>query len=388
MPSHPLRAATARDVSPSITESRLNTVSGSDGGKQRLSGVDSLRFVCAIVVLLGHLGLTSQRLHGADEQVLAKVLIGLYNSLFNAPAAVICFFVISGLCIHFPQRKNRKIQIGPFFVRRFLRILPPALVILAIMRLALKDNSSPQDTVLWSILCECIYYLLYPILLFIRRQSAWIVMIAGAYAAAAATIAWNYARLQPGDNAYVALGAGVTWIIGLPCWLLGCWLAENLSEFKTPKRSSLWILRFAILGLSIALRLAKFHISSKLASNCILLDIFAPLVCYWLGTEVANAREYGAVSYLERAGQWSYSLYLVHPLTIPLFSILGFSAALLTQYHWIVLASALAASYVFYLLVEKPSHRAAVFIGRHLFEPAQLDHHRNAPALAPKSREI
>ena len=77
---------------------------GRDASAQRIVGLDSIRFVCAFIVLVDHLGLTPDRIHGQSLRLLDRVLSGTYNSLFNGPETVIVFFVIIGFCIHFPCR--------------------------------------------------------------------------------------------------------------------------------------------------------------------------------------------------------------------------------------------------------------------------------------------
>jgi peptidoglycan/LPS O-acetylase OafA/YrhL len=77
---------------------------GSRGqSKTRVQGLDSIRF-SALVVVLFHFGLISRSYLGTDPRGLAAVSRGILGSLFDGPAAVIVFFVISGFCIHFPFR--------------------------------------------------------------------------------------------------------------------------------------------------------------------------------------------------------------------------------------------------------------------------------------------
>ena len=360
--------------------SSLSSVSeipqGSKADQDRLIGIDSLRFVCAFVVLLGHFSLSGERLNGNLENGITRIAIGIWNCLFNGPAAVIVFFVVSGLCIHFPYRSGRPVMPLPFYSRRFLRIIPPALFFIGILKLILKDDSSIQETVLWSVLCEAVYYLIYPLLFAIRKRSSWALMIGVSYACAAIGIVTHLSALQSSSHSYTALGFA-TWIVGLPCWLLGCWLAENYQRFAVLGPAQIWIIRAAIFSISVVLRLAKFHIVSAFGSNCILLDPFAILVCAWVGLEIVYAQKHAPSSILESAGRWSYSLYLVHPLVIPLLALTGIATlGWYPKVHLLLLLVALGASYLFYLAVESPSHRLAVWVGRFIskrrYVPVQL----------------
>jgi peptidoglycan/LPS O-acetylase OafA/YrhL len=329
-------------------------------------GLDSLRFVCALVVVLGHYGLFPLMTHGNEAHGAAKIATGLVNCLFNGPAAVIVFFVVSGFCIHYPFRKGRPVIAATFYARRFIRIVPPALVFILLMKLLRLNFISIQQSVLWSIICETIYYLIYPALSYLRRWFRWEVMIGAAYAAVALEIATHLGLLKSSNNEYVAFG-WATWTIGLPCWLLGCWLAERYQSFAALPSSGIWLLRVVVFAMSVLARLAMFHISSPLASNCILLDLFAIPVCYWVGAEVSYFKLHSPLSLLERAGRWSYSLYLVHPLVGGALALAGMaSLARNPKAHVLVIAIVLVASYAFYLVIEGPCHRLAVLAGRRI----------------------
>ena len=86
------------------------------------------------------------------------------------------------------------------------------------------------------------------------------------------------------------------------------------------------------------------------------MGLFALPVFFWLRVEIISARLHGANRVLEWGGQWSYSIYLVHMLVLS-----GFGAVALPNLgyslNWLLLmGSVLLASYLFYLLVERPGH--------------------------------
>src|ERR1700680_2457684 len=66
--------------------------------------ISRLRFVLAILGVVGHYGLPI--FHGVAKGRLWWVVRALFNNSINGPAAVIIFFVISGFCIHFPNRQG------------------------------------------------------------------------------------------------------------------------------------------------------------------------------------------------------------------------------------------------------------------------------------------
>ena len=339
---------------------------GADASARRVNGLDSIRFICALVVMLGHIGLLKVRLHGDGAPWLTKLAIGIFNCLLNSPAAVIVFFIISGFCIHFPYIGQRVLSIRAFYSRRFIRIFPPAIIYFVIQWYGLKHRTNPLNTVLWSVICECVYYLAYPAILHMRRKLNLPIVIGGASTVVVLLIATHMQSLNDGSWSYIALGP-LTCIVGLPCWLLGCWLAENYTSFSVPSTVEIGLVRLSIYVLSVLLGLLHTHLNSFLGSDCILLDLFAIPACYWVGTEIAYASRHTAITVLEWAGAWSYSLYLIHPLAHSLVERLGGPLFQEPRLHFVIPLVALLSSYGFFLLVERPSHRLAVMITRRYF---------------------
>jgi peptidoglycan/LPS O-acetylase OafA/YrhL len=349
----------------------------------RIGGLDSIRFLCAAIVMISHIGLLNDRLRGADAKGLARIVIGIFNVLFNAPAAVIVFFVISGFCIHFPFRNGRPMSAASFLSRRFIRIVLPALIFALIYWAGLKEKLNPKEAVTWSVICETIYYLLYPALLHLRRRLSWTVLLGAASLSAVFLLAINASLLRSTVHTYTVLG-WETWIVGLPCWLLGCLLAEKYKSFPLLSTPMMWSVRAGVYATSVLLGLIRFHLTSPLASNCILLNLFAVLIFFWIGFEIAYAAKHSPVGVLEWAGTWSYSLYLVHPLVIPTLALVGLSFLTTNKAtHFLLMVIALLASYGFYLLVERPSHHLAIMAGRAL-APVRVPVSETANAAPPQ----
>lgn len=283
-----------------------------------------------------------------------RALSILWANMTNGPAAVILFFVISGLVIHLPYAGNRRsVDLTEFYARRFIRIVIPAGIVLSLQILL----DMPLPGVLWSIFCELIYYALYPALLLSARRFGWGPMVVGT-----GVIALGLALATPeahriGSNSYVSLGVSMTWIIGLPVWLAGAWLAENRSLFTTPNARQINMLRLAVFGTSVVLRIVKFHVPAPWGTNTVWLNLFAVLVVYWLGKEIAWRATRPAPKRLESLGTWSYSLYLLHPVIFHLLAPEEGPQPL--GYGVVILAAGLLASWLFYLAVERPSHMLA-----------------------------
>jgi peptidoglycan/LPS O-acetylase OafA/YrhL len=330
----------------------LSATSGSNPGRQsvaHIAGLDSLRFVLAIWVVLFHVGGYPFSLFENARAGVPYLLRGFYHNLWNGQAAVVAFFVISGLCIHFPYR-DRPVPQRLFFLRRSVRILVPMLLGLALYRAERLPFSFVNQGFLWSLICEEIYYLLYPAIWLLRQRFGWIPIIASSSVAAVMVCATNLAAMNLDD-----LGVAVIWIAGLPCWLLGCVIAEQIAVHRHVGRE-IWIWRLAAILLSETLMVLRNHLGIGLPLPLLVFSLFC---FHWVRREIDYYRERAPIRALERAGAWSYSLYLIHlAVYIPLRRIqLPASSAPL---RWLLaIAAIFTASYLFYRLVEHPSHRLA-----------------------------
>ncbi len=315
--------------------------------------------------MLGHLGIFTS----AHERIphVPSLVITIAAVLWNGPAAVSVFFIISGFCIHLPYRGHRGVELKSFFSRRFLRVGIPALSVMAFEWFFLHSLLI-ANTVLWSVLCELIYYAMYPALLRLRAWIGWPFLIFGCYFLGLTILLSHLSRLSAAGNSYTVLGAKGTWLIGLPSWLMGCLLAEWVERFPTLKWPSIWTLRAIIFATSMGLRILKFHVSSGFASNAITLNLFAFLACFWLGCEIRYYESATPSTILEWAGEWSYSLYLVHPLVPELVAASAIPALvpLLQGSHLILIAIVLVMALLFHRAIEQPSHRFAVLVSRKL----------------------
>jgi peptidoglycan/LPS O-acetylase OafA/YrhL len=325
---------------------------------KRIRGLDSIRAICAFWVVMGHFGgppLTS----GIDKSNnTGRVVNGVYNNFYNGPAAVIVFFVISGFCIHYPFTQSLRIpSFAGYLARRYLRIgIPLVSAVVVSPYLGVKLGFF-HDSILWSLVAELIYYTLYPALLAMRRQGVkWMWMFAGSFAAAMAL-----AATDPSAKNYPSWGLGLNWILGLPCWLAGCELAERVAQGRLPFPGSVWRWRLLVWATSVVLSVLRFH--SPLGYPWTL-DLFAVLVACWLIREISSYRDREPVGWLEWAGKWSFSVYLAHVPANAIYVTLSLPN-LGPLLNWLVqMVFILIVSYAFYLLVEFPSHIASRAIGR------------------------
>ena len=339
------------------------------------SGIDSIRFVLALIVVLGHLKNPLVPFLKSSDHSLIRYLGTFLGISFVGVAAVICFFIISGFVIHHPNRFGIS-NVKNFYLRRYIRVLVPLIVI----TLGSIPFGNPEQTVVWSLYCELIYYTIYPLIAAIKLT--WRSKVIGAFVLTAITILlgafddigylFNKQNFQY-DGSYWQLGIGFTWIIGLPCWLLGVQLAERIDDVKiVVSRSKIYLFRTAVFFASIVVMLANFQFS---VTYLLTLTFLAIPMCKWIEYEIQYHKNHKPVSFLENWGKFSYSLYLTHPLSlvlIPYFLTLN----IYTYPIYIVLAIVIA--FFFYLVLERPSHLLAQRMSRKKTIPPSVP----APVLA------
>ena len=330
----------------------------------RVVGIDSIRFICALWVFFGHGAAFYFPNVFQDGSLANKVVSSFFHNFWNGPAAVIIFFVISGFCIHYPYTDtSRQVNIVEFYTRRMLRLLLPVLVAVPLSGLMGGRLTLLQDSVLWSLLAELIYYLLYPALRSARlKLKSWRGLIIGSLFAAGLVAATN-----PSADNYPSFGPGLNWLLGLPCWLLGCLLAESVLSNGSREVTSknIWICRAIVVLAAFGCSVLRFHSPIGYPWT---LNIFAVLAAWWLHREIIFRRDNPPNRILEWTGLWSYSLYLIHipagVLFVTLFPEMHGSVS-----NWVFrVLFVLSVCYMFYIYIEKPSHfiaRNTVRIFRH-----------------------
>lgn len=305
----------------------------------------------------------------------------LYGWSVNGQAAVIGFFIISGLCIHYPNVHKKTFNVISFYCGRVLRLGLPLAVALLVVRSTGYDK--PQWWLyaipVWTLFCEAIYYIIYPLVLRCVRRG-WlpallVVSIIISFAMILLQASHREMYFHEGD------GGLFFWKVALlafPCWLSGLLIAEKFAR-ATPDwhagltRKSIWTWRIAAILLSVptfplyrlGLYLGKIKdpiLGMPFASQTTLL-LYGVFAYFWIKREVAYCNtQGGAVSPLfENFGKASYSLYLVHICVI--WNIERFLVGPAFPGHllnWLLMVIGVhLATFLFYFLVEKPSHKAA-----------------------------
>ena len=335
---------------------------------KRIGALDALRALFAGMVVFHHI----RPITLADHYLLDFVLQKIYNTISFGPGAVIGFFVISGFCIQ-ATSMGKAFNAREFYARRFTRTGIP-LTVTAIWAAWAGVNYNPLvGAVTWSLVCEEIYYLVYPLfhqIVIPRFGFARLTIFCG-------LVGVGCSLSSPPEKTTAALLCIA--LAYFPIWLLGAWLAETtIGRVEDPKRSTLrptaspfaWRIGiFAVFGFTAEITARRTFLPAPF-----LMLLTGGLLFLWLRMELSH-NTLIFPRFLETAGKWSYSVYLTHILFQDAWSNFISSSHWLrlyplryirraldlkTLHGWgLELIAVFIGAYVFYWLVEKPSHRWA-----------------------------
>lgn len=339
----------------------MNTITPKQAKAKWFNGLDSIRFILAFIVVLSHID-NPFALALKNSTALPLQWIGRGLSIsFVGVAAVIAFFIISGFVIHYPHLSGMS-SVRKFYIRRFLRLGIPMLVIhLVSIRLG-----GPDAAVNWSLVCEMIFYLLYPLMrTYIKSwRMLFVITYVGSFVCMYLAAPGEFQSLLQQQNVqydgnYWHLGFSLTWVVGLPCWLLGVMIAAQIDRVTTvPSTAGIWSFRALLTVISIACCYLRFH---QFVSYLITMNLMAPLMYFWLRDEIQYYKYHASIPLLEKWGKFSYSVYLIHPT---LFVVLELWMPLNMATYFLYLGTVLGVSWLFYQAVEKPSHQLAQRLSR------------------------
>jgi peptidoglycan/LPS O-acetylase OafA/YrhL len=289
-----------------------------------------MRAFAALSVMLAH--------------IVSPELPEITRYVFTGLPAVFVFFVISGFCIHYPYI-NKPLPVGAFLAARATRIMLPVIIAMILANAAHVLYFTLRDGyILWSITCELWYYGLYPVFYALSRFLPWRIQWAVAFVVCTGlAISWG---TDQWGNFHYRLGPWRNWVVGLPSWLLGCVLAEELARQKSESSSHIYIWRLSVSATASALFWMSLNTPVKFNLT---LNFFSILVLYWMRAEIASAT---STTWLDWIGTWSFSIYILHIIAQAL--LLPF-----TNNGLLIVLPVLAICYAGYLLFEFPSHAVA-----------------------------
>jgi hypothetical protein len=118
------------------------------------------------------------------------------------------------------------LNVPEFYSRRFIRIAIPAIVAFFLYRIY-----GLYMGVVWSLICELVYYLLYPLILKYKEKYMQYILVGSFIASYVVTILFSiYSDSYNGD--VHRQGFYLTWIVGLPVWLLGVVLVDKYNTIQ------------------------------------------------------------------------------------------------------------------------------------------------------------
>ena len=277
--------------------------------RPRIVGIDSVRAFAALSVMLAHI------LGPVMPDLFALLHVGgasLSKYIFTGHPAVIAFFVVSGFCIHYPYTSNRPNAFA-FWSARWVRILIPALLALFMAKLAgLPRYNFIDGFILWSIVCELIYYTLYPLLYKLASYTSWEKLF-GISMLVSFGIVLTLGSDQYGNaHKYSPM---LNWLVALPAWLIGCVLAERIATgSRVAEGSNIGLKR---LGVALIASVLYWMTMNTPVGFYLTMNLFSILVFFWLAAEIDHTKQ--GVTFFESVGKWSYSLYLFHIILFSFF---------------------------------------------------------------------
>jgi len=368
--------------------------------QDRLAGVDVLRGLCILSVVLHHIHLrfTTSKLPVDDVLPATLNRILFWSGLY----AVIVFFVISGFLITGLSIRRwgalGTVHVGRFYRMRMARILPCLLLILSLLsvlhflgvpgaemrpeRATLARSlfaaltfhmnwlegqygwSAPAWGVLWSLSVEEVFYVAFPLVCLLVRSERilpWLLLLLIVAGPINRVI---YADDQPwGAYAYLSCMDGMAF---------GCLAALVSARVNLPQR----VLRAglacgAILALSIVVFCNEDDYHSGLAAyglNFTLLEAGVALMLISLGKGVGNRTMAAGTSWLRSLGRWSYEIYLFHML--PLVGLIAWfkrserPGYVIVGTYAVMLLASIALGYLVFRFFSEPLNRLLRGAGR------------------------
>jgi peptidoglycan/LPS O-acetylase OafA/YrhL len=360
---------------------------------RRLVGVDVLRGLCILSVVLHHIHLRFTTSRYPVNDVLPETLnqILFWSGLY----AVIAFFVISGFLITGLSIRRwgalEAVQIGRFYRMRAARILPSLLLVLAMLtglhflgfpgaemyseRASLGRSlvaaltfhmnwleghyswSPPAWGILWSLSIEEVFYLAFPLVCLLLRSEK---MLPWALLMLIVTGPINrvlFADDQPwGAYAYLSCMDGMAF---------GC-LAALVSARVALSET---VLRMCLIAGALTATLVvglcnenDYHTGiARYGLNFTLLELGVGLMLVALGKGIGNRTLSKGTSWLRALGRWSYEIYLFHML--PLIGLIAWfkqsersGAAIVTTYV-LMLAASIALGFLISRYFSEPLNR-------------------------------
>jgi peptidoglycan/LPS O-acetylase OafA/YrhL len=372
----------------------------------RISALDSLRGIAATAVVFAHV-------HGVLFEHHIFLDLTPLNIIWNGGAAVVLFFVLSGFVLSAPFLRGARFHVLRFVAARVARIyLPYVVAIAACVGLALtlfdpaiaKDylflsqrwhlpidrhvllghilmlgefDTSSYDEVIWSLIHEMRFAIVFPIFLWMLRAYTWKTCLVFAGAASVGAAVASTVGIDPSisyKNSYLCS------IHYLLFFFIGGIIAKHYSEIRNWASKLEIRPRWLILGTAFIIatysEVMAYSLPERMHWEALgKLGVFisdwgfgvsaAAFIVMAIGNRsIAGLLETPLLLFL---GRISYSLYLVHvPILATALYLLHRQGKLIAVV--VALAAVFAGAYLFNSFIEVPCQR----LGRQLFGRCQM----------------
>lgn len=365
----------------------MSTTKGQVAIGGRFRALDGLRGVAALIVVFHHIILTSPLFDRATSMATGPVdpvVPWLFkftplHFFFAGTEAVYLFFILSGFVLALPYLSGSAPKWRVYYPKRLIRLYLPvfggvlfALLMAAVVpRQALPDftgwtnyHVGPYNALndayllnggidllnspLWSLTWEVMFSLLLPVYVLVvaHFRKSWVFGIVGSFAIIAHgfTNGNQYQQFLPMFAIGVCLAAGKddirVWTTKIPTWAWSLITAAALVLF-----SANWYIPFAVPSVMLEVLACVVLVAACL--------FFRPVVAF------------GSTRPLQWLGKRSFSLYLVHePIILTVVNVIHLTNPLLVSL--IVIPAALIVAEIFYRLIERPSHRLSMWVGKRI----------------------
>lgn len=358
--------------------------------KLYFKNLDSIRFIAALMVFLGHALSPSYQYLNIKNSIGEKLL----NIISNGGTGVSVFFVLSGFLITFllitEYEITKKIALKKFYMRRILRIWPLYFLVVffsfliypflksllginnplgsnIFYHLAFLSNfdviniekfyagsDAMSQNITWSVSIEEQFYLFWPLIFLCFPKRLWI------YCILFVMICSLLFRLLHNDDAITLYFHTFSVLLDLA---IGGFMAYLIKEFPKirvffEKCSTLTHLTLVIFSFSL-LYWSEFinTLAYGLAMNRIFISFsFALIISAQAITKKESLLNFSNLTFASKWGKYTYGIYLIHPIVLTIINVL-FRSFQFCQTSFISVLSISIIEFILTLILSKISYR-------------------------------
>lgn len=318
--------------------------------------LDSIRFIAALMVFLGHAVSPSFQYLPIKDTYWEKLL----NTISSGGTGVSIFFVLSGFLITYllisEYELNQRISIGKFYMRRVLRIWPLYFLVLAFtffvypfiksmigMNNPLASNvfyhltflsnfdvinvhqccagsDAMSQNITWSVSIEEQFYVVWPLIFVMLPKRMWV------YAISLVILVSIIFRLVNSSDGTVLYFHTFSVMLDLGMGGLMALLVKSNKKFRQFFENTSTLTHASFLVMAFCFVFWKddlFHFSYGNAISRIFSSFsFALIITAQALTKQQSVLNLGNLSFANRWGKYAYGIYLIHPIVITLVDVM------------------------------------------------------------------